>query len=198
MFNLIRKKGVTLFELIIASALLGLVAIGAGGIHLASRRSFIWSDREARVQDEARYAMEHMVRNIRLGNKISPTSGTNLTNVRVKIDRDVNGNPNPYPSAGDISDDTWVRYDFDSANHKILYVPPTLIEPTEPGTDVIAKDITNLDFDIVDQPVRPAYLTIDITAAHNPSTYDPSAISSTNPGVVLHSGVSLRSRARDY
>ena len=188
-------RGVTLIELMVSVSLLWIVVIAVAGIDLASRRSLISANRRARVQDEARFAMEHMVRNIRLGNEISPTSGTNLTNVRVRINRDVNGNPLNSPA--DTSDDTWVRYDFDSTNYRILYVPPTLTEPTSPGDEVLAKDITNLDFDILNQPVQPVFLTIDLTAAYVPSAYDPSSVDPNNPGATLHGGVNLRCKAKD-
>jgi len=187
------REGFTLTELIVAVSLLEIVVVAVAGIDLASRRSLLLASRRARVQDEVRYAMEHMVRNIRLGNKIRPTSGTDLTNVWVRVDRDVDGYPQNSPD--NTNDDTWVRYDFIAADYEIKYVPPQTDEPDVlPGTEVpIAKDIYNLDFDIVDQ----LFLTIDLTAAYDPSTYNPSTVDPNNPGVTLHAGVTLRCKAKD-
>jgi len=107
-------RGFTLTELIIAVSLLGIVITGVAGIDLASRRSFISASRRARVQDGARYAMEHMVRKIRLANRIDPTSGSD-TQILLRMDYDPS-KPTADPESvlntpGDF-DDYWVEYQY--------------------------------------------------------------------------------------
>lgn len=175
------KRGFTLVEVLVAISLIMLVLLAGGSIDIVGGRALALSRRRARVQDEAMLAMDHMVRNIRLANWIDPTSGTGFAQVMVDDDN----------SPANLADDTTITYN--------LSVNQILFSDSDAGItdEVIAKDITNLDFDIVNQPVQPVFLTIDITAAHDPSTYDPSSVDPNNPGATLHAGVTMRCRARD-
>jgi hypothetical protein len=57
-------KSVTLIELLIAISILGLLVISLSSIDLFSRFHVITSDRRAKSQNEASYAVDHMTKNI--------------------------------------------------------------------------------------------------------------------------------------
>ena len=125
MFNLVKEReGFTLTELIVVVSFLGIVVMAVGGIDLVSRRSLIAANRKARVQDEVRYAMEHMVRKIRLANRIDPTSGSGYTQIQLRMDYDPS-KPTDDPESvlntpGDFND-YWVGYQYLADEKKIQY-----------------------------------------------------------------------------
>jgi len=183
--KLLTKRGITLLELLIAISILVMIGVGVMGLHIASRRTLASAARLVGVHDEARHAMEHMVRNIRLANTIVLPEATEV-NITIDDDRD----------PADPNNDTAIAYRL--SDNEILYSnidtdgdPPDIVD------DPIAGNIYSLAFNIAADPVDPIFLTIDITAAHDASTYDPTSVDPDNPGVTLHAGVILRCRARD-
>ena len=64
-------NGVTLVELLIAAALLGLVSLGFGFIYVVAQRNFVRNANFVIAQSEAAYAMEHIKRNLFLASAIS-------------------------------------------------------------------------------------------------------------------------------
>ena len=72
-----KRKGVTLAELLIAVVLLLLVFLAVTSVDIASRDFSILTHRKAEVQNEAKIAMEHMIRNMREGvSSVTPTAGS--------------------------------------------------------------------------------------------------------------------------
>lgn len=61
------KKSFTLTELLIAMVLTGLVILAVTSVDITSRRFLDAAGKESRIQDEAKIAMEHIVKNVQLG-----------------------------------------------------------------------------------------------------------------------------------
>lgn len=58
------KKSVTLVELIISIALLGIIVLGASAFHLASERFLSSSDKKTQVLNELTFILQHLHKNI--------------------------------------------------------------------------------------------------------------------------------------
>lgn len=79
MYKLIREtKGFTLTELLIAVLLMSVIALGVTSINVSSRRFLISAGHQANAQSEARFAMEHMMRNIREGDNVITVSSNDI------------------------------------------------------------------------------------------------------------------------
>lgn len=61
-----RNSGLTLVELMVAIAISLLLTVAIGGVFLSSKSSFRYQDAMSRVQENARFAMEKMSRDIRM------------------------------------------------------------------------------------------------------------------------------------
>lgn len=216
MIKLLTKIGITLLELLIAISILVMIGVGAMGLHIASRRALASAARLAGVHDEARHAMEHMVRNIRLGNLIDSDANSatpltplpfNTNEIHVRMDWNPTTSPSsPINSPANFDDDYEVWYRYDSNQIQVNYRSPPWTAPGPgawSGWVPIAAGIVDPTvlsspiFTIENDPASPIFLTIDLTAAHDASTYDPTSVDPDNPGVTLQAGVNLRCRARD-
>jgi prepilin-type N-terminal cleavage/methylation domain-containing protein len=82
-FKLIEDgQGFTLTELLIAIFLGSFVILATSSVDLTARRFLISARNQASAQNEARFAMEHMVRNIREGEAVVAIAGDK---VRVRL-----------------------------------------------------------------------------------------------------------------
>ena len=102
------KKSVTLVELIISIALLGVIILGATAFHLSSERFLSSSEKKTQVLNDLTFVLQHLHTNIlvAVGNIGDPTPGIRKIGNRLLITK-----PGP----------TVVTYTFDIANNRILF-----------------------------------------------------------------------------
>jgi len=122
------SKGFTLTEILIAIVLMGLVILTVTSVDITSRYFFKSISGESRIYDEAKIAMEHMVKNFTQAHEIYDFLGTDSWTIGVRIDT------NKTPA--NFGDDTWVIYCFVGAAGEIWHYPDAGSNglPPEPPT----------------------------------------------------------------
>ena len=163
-----RRSGLTLVEVMLAAALMGIVGFGLVAIIGTAHRFMLQSAGMASTQGEASYAHEHLKRYMALANKIiqynpsgSPPSSSSFA-IRYDHRSITGGTATPL----DSTDDEWDYYGYDSAG-KILYykqnfVPGASANPANPGFSsgqIIARNVTALTFTLT----SPDRMDVDIT-----------------------------------
>ncbi len=120
--SLSSKKSVTLLELLISVALLGLIVLGIANLQLFSRYQVTSSDRRAKLQHNASYVLEHMAKEIgqAIGDLNNPAIVAYADNrgIRIKIDSNRDGRRD------DDTVDLWIAYRHEN-------IPPLPATPTD-------------------------------------------------------------------
>ncbi len=116
-------RALTLVELLIGIALLGVVLLGVGAFDFASRYFLQSNERKTQVVSELSYIVEHLAKYVMqatgdITNQGIVVGGGGTT---VRIRNDINGTPSDY------SDDVWRSYTFDSVNHRLIFDPNTSV-----------------------------------------------------------------------
>lgn len=200
--SLTYQKGITLIELLIAITLLGIIAAAGTAIDFTSRMALIRGTKRVDVRGRASFAMEHMVRHIRLANRVSPATGT-VTGIKLRRDYDSSGSPLNTPE--DFID-YWVEYQYSpptTTANTIQYRYSTVKSLDPPGSwsswETIAKGVLNPSvapsynlFDIKDGATDVPSVTITIMLRKFPG--QPESVN--NPEVTLKSRANLWCRGR--
>lgn len=180
-FSLNERRGLTLTELIIASALLAMVILAIGGISISSRYALVWTNNKAMSASKAGIGMDHMVRNLRIANRVEVRSGPNDPSWEIWawIDRD--------NTPADPTDDAEIRYirHVDPASRKssLRYGDPPDVNEQD-----LVWGVTSFEPKF-DNENEPFYLTIELGLKGDPAVpVDPKK----NPEVRLRSGVNAR------
>ncbi|MCF7871234.1 MAG: prepilin-type N-terminal cleavage/methylation domain-containing protein [Candidatus Omnitrophica bacterium] len=114
------KKTLTLIELLVAMLIFGIVILGVFGLYNTSSIFFTSSKTKSEVLNDLTYVLDHLDKNVYLstgwiGNSaigvVSPSAGF----FRIDLNQDTSDTPI------DFSDDTTVRYEFDSSNNRIRF-----------------------------------------------------------------------------
>jgi type II secretory pathway pseudopilin PulG len=120
------KKTLTLMELLISMVLFGIVILGVFGLYNTTSNFFVSSKTKSVVLNDLTYVLDHLDKNVYLstgwdppdptiGNPaidvVSPSSGF----FRIDLNQDTDDTPI------DFSDDTTVRYNFNSSNNRIRF-----------------------------------------------------------------------------
>lgn len=191
-FNIIsQKKAITLMELLIAVSLIGLLSIGIWSIDLFSRHQLMTSDRRARAQNEASFALEHMAKEIikAIGDKDNPAANTTAidtdTAIRVYVDLAPDGQ-SPGDGQRGTEGDCWRAYRYRGAGasigdrYQIWYYPDYINLPN--SYEVIARKISYFGPTIIDN-----YVNIDLKSRYDPST----AVTIDNPQVEMRVNIKM-------
>lgn len=114
-----KKKSVTLVELILASILLSVVVLSAVSIDMTARYFFRSSDQKVQVLNDVGFLAEHMQTTISHAHGWQADNGYNLAQptsswLRIRLD---GGTPATFGDAAD----TWVEYRFNNANNQVTY-----------------------------------------------------------------------------
>jgi len=178
------KKSLTLFELIIAISLLSVLILAFSSMELFSRRHVLTLDRQAQLQNEASFALEHMRKNIVMA--IGNMSDTPMRfypdnrGIRIRID--------DTPANGRVdATDTWIGYRH--VGSQILFLPndPPPGGPS-PNSVVIANHILTTDpggLTIVMPAINQLNITVEARWVPNPAT----PVSLDNPTVILTTSI---------
>ena len=177
---LVSKESFTLTELLIAVVLTGLVILAVSSVDITSRKFFAVANKEARAQNEAKIAMEHIVKHLQLGvgdiNNPGFTIAPGGSQIDVNIDWDNDGQFTGSPP------DRIIRYIYQgNPNYKIVYDPDIGVAGDEDLTD---KRVTNTNF----ERTAPNVVKVTIETLHDPSKVE----GPDNPKATLTSSAILR------
>jgi len=179
------SSGFTLTELIISILLLGLVILAATSVEISSRRFFHSTEEQVAVQDEAKIAMNHMLKFMSqgIGSLDSPAYTLHHDDlIDIRIDGWLTGvTDGQYTGA---PNDGTISYFFDSAQYRIVFDPNA--DPTVTGDEEILTQpiIQSVDFSVGSAPNQ---IVIEVIAREDPSQ----AASADNPQITLNSSAVL-------
>lgn len=123
-------SGFSLLEIMIATAIMGVVALAASNVYIAAARRA--ADSQENVKQAGGFiAFEHIARRVALATAINVT-GKQL-NIRWDFDTADPPTPNGGTGTSDISDDTWVSYLIDADGK--LYMARNAAADTAPAVD---------------------------------------------------------------
>ena len=113
------QNALTLIELLIAVALIGIMAVGVSSLSTFAQFHLVTADRSAQAQYEASFVLEHMAKQVYRGigdinNAAVQLSSTNRE-MRVYIDADGDGIRDPF------GDDYTIAYRWVSAQNELQY-----------------------------------------------------------------------------
>ena len=184
------QKSLTLFELLIAIALLSLMVLGFVSIDLFSRHHVLTSERRAQVQNEVSYVLEHMAKQISraIGNANQPTvtienPNPNATRIRVWVDGDPYATPSVSPNGRRDANDIEIAYQWNSNNNRVRYWPKF------PGpNEEISNRVTNFDVSQTDN-----YVSVELTSCWDPDGTPFGCGTSDNPTVTMRTRIKMPS-----
>ena len=119
MSSLYHQRGITIVELMIALVVSSIILIGVATVYTSSKRAYKIQEEMSRLQENARFGFEFMVRDIRMAGY----SGCNPS---------TNSLLNPVPSSSAL-------FDFQSGVGGFEYTA----SPTSPGSDYTITSLTN-------------------------------------------------------
>lgn len=209
--NLLRSKGVSLLELLIAITLLSAITMGFYSLHLFSIYQERSSSRLTTLQNEVSSVLEHMNKNISnaIGNEklygrysvIDPVvEGVTPQVISVYVDDRAPTSENI--GERDTTYDHYIGYYVDPETSVISFCPYcathpcTKIECTEKiSKGVIQSIATETDFDPTDGCLISNQLKVTVTACWNPGANDnqPACGTADNPSVSMSTNIFMPS-----
>ena len=148
-----RGRGITLVELVIALTLLGLIAAAGTAIDFTSRMALIRGKKRVDVRGRASFAMEHMVRHIRLANEVSNGGAS----IHIWLDYNLSTSPYTPLNSADPNDDYEAKYEVVSKKLRYGY---KWVGSGVWNWEDIATDVDSCSFAISSNPSN---VTISIT-----------------------------------
>jgi len=201
----LHNNAVTLLELLIAIAILGLIVLGISNLQLFSHYQVATADRRAVIQNGASFVLEHMAKYIgqAIGDFNNPAIVAYADNKGIRIKIDSNGN-------GRRDDDTvdlWIAYrheDLGTTDSEIRFYPNAGTGATPTGLyESIARQVVITNFS--DPPEKwglALYINFDASnrlmdnniKAQIKCRWNPSqAVSSDNPEVTMSNNIKMPS-----
>lgn len=190
------KKGLTLVELFIAITLVGMVLLSIIAVDIASCKFLNTTYYESRVQNEVGPILEMITKDITrgYGNVNNPgviVPVANMVEIR-QLDTAA------APTYDNFTDDTWVRYRYDSNAFNIIkeFCAGSKFSCSSwAAPETLASNISGCNFTIAQDALlnKNLWVTIAITARRNAA--DTSPPSAVNPEVVLRTTIAARSQS---
>ncbi len=186
------KKGVTLIELLIAICIFSLIVIGFSSIDTFSRYHVITSDRRAKLQNDASYVLEHMVKEMgkAIGNRAiiaeDPIDLANIggdTAITAYVDLAADGQ-SPGDGKRGTGGDRWRAYrfcnsSFPPANRYQIWYYPDYVTPSS-SYEILSRSITDFTRSVIDNHVY-----VNITACWDPDRSPAECGTPDNPAVSM-------------
>lgn len=139
------KKGVTLIELMVALAILGIIVLGIYSVYTSTYRTYLGQERLAEIQQSARTGLEQMLREIKLAKYIPDGIGcangiatANASYLEFDGDVDFDGITERIIYSYDNPNDRLQRHESNSAGNCTALVNPAFT--------LIAEQIDDLQF----------------------------------------------------
>ncbi len=179
-------SGLTLMELLIAAALVGLVLMGTLAVDVAMRRSRVTAEEDALLAMQTSALFLRIARDAELAVGDADSAGIDDTiggALCIRKNEDASGNPT---DPNTYADDTWVCYWREGdAVHRCLKDAAT-----GPGacqaTDPVAGYVTDFTYSFVANP--PTDLYLDLSISNRPDR-NADADPATNPEYTIHSRI---------
>ena len=179
------QRSLTLFELLIAIALLSLMVLGFASIDLFSRHQVLTADRRAQVQNEVSFVLEHMSKQISMAIgdanqipvNIDTPGGSNPPWRRIRVWIDSN------PDGIRDTDDVEIAYEWNRNNNRVRYWP----DFTGPNEE-ISNRVTNFDVSQTDN-----YVSVELTSCWDPDGTPFACGTSDNPTVTMRTRIRMPS-----
>lgn len=188
------KKGFSLTEILIGVVLMALIILAVVSVDITSRRFFATASSESWIQDEAKIAMGHIIKNVQLGigdmtnaGAIGSLPGNSsrgfyildggnlaISGSKIQIKQDKNGDGRYVAAVDKI-----VQYNYNSGNRTIEY--------TDGGTENLADGIVESAI-FSFSTTTPNQVLVTITVRKVPGL----AASLDNPETTLTSDIILR------
>jgi hypothetical protein len=190
------NKSVTLFELILAIALLGVMVFGFASVEVFSRQQVITADRRIKTQNESSYVMEHMTQKIRraIGDVNNPPvilseliGGDNA--IKIWIDY--------FPYGQRDAADKQIAYAYNAASYEMRYYSNFTDSPS--SYEVISRKIRGDFSTTTTQPTYRTYssannyIKIQVTASWDPDCSPVSCGTPTNPSAAIAARIMMPS-----
>lgn len=181
------SHGMTLVELVVAVAILGVVLLAIQVIGDVSRDRLMTSDRKARTQNEASFILDHMTRNLEraIGSNALPgvdISGSSM--IRVRVDRNDNGIPD------DNTATSWLSYVYNAGTNQLTYSQncQPVGGPWPAGGTVISNKVEAFSCNFISLN---NFVNLEVTTCYNPAWTTPPCSDRANPTVTMRTRVVL-------
>jgi prepilin-type N-terminal cleavage/methylation domain-containing protein len=133
---MIKQNGVTLIELLVAVSLISVVFVAVTGVYISAKK--VMGGLEGRdISLGGAIAIEHMSRNIGLGNRVELLDG----NKQVTVRWDYNNSSAPLNTPNNFTDDRLLRYRFFSDNTLRFQI----LSQTGPPPALVAADASEVE-----------------------------------------------------
>lgn len=181
LYKLKKNTGLTLIELLLASALLSVVILGVSAIDFYYRNQAMGQESRLRAQQEASLVLEHMTRNLSLVMGSAVLGGIDFNpgpRLKARIDRNNNG---VIDAADDVA---WIGYRYFLAEFRVEYYPQHNAGSWGPGgiTEVLSARITAFTIALEDNT-----LIVSVKACANPGI----GVSPENPEVEMQTRIHM-------
>lgn len=187
-----KKKAVTLAELLLATALLGTILLAVGVFELATLRMYHKQDYQKEIFSEAVFIVSHLNKYIKNAIGDKDNQGINVSwasscrcistagsscNCYVEIRNDVNNTPSDY------SDDVVRRYAYDETNYELRFYPEYDGPSPNPNHySVLSKKVVDCEFSF-DMNISPMFKIDILKLRYNPKK----PVSQDNPEAEISS-----------
>lgn len=200
------RKSITLVELLIAIVLIGMIVLGLHSIELFSRFHIIASDRQAKLQNEIAYVLEHMSK--KMLNAVGNTNATDpgqrpIATNSIEVDNTIQIRTDTNSNGQRDSGDKQIAYRYRAPDYQIWYYSnyTDCLDYADPSCyEVITHKIIRPDFSTdTTQPTHFTYsssnnyLDLQITACWDPDG-DPNACGTPdNPSITMRARINMPS-----
>jgi hypothetical protein len=185
-FIKVRDKSVTLLEVVVVIALLGMIVLGFSTIELYSRWHVVASDRRAKLQNEVSYIIEHMAKNLgqAIGDFNHPAVGAFSTTLYSGLYARVDGNQNG--RLDHDGQDYLILYGYWNNNYQLRYWPR--FSGVMPPFDLLSQRISvfNCTYNVANN-----YVSVNITACWDPAQTRNRCGTQDNPQVTMHANIKM-------
>ncbi len=187
-----QNKSLTLIELILAIALVGVIILGINSINIFSHYQVISSDRRAKLQNDLSYCLDHITKEglKAIGNErvFGLNSAVNVSGSRLSFFIDGNKNGR-IDGVNTSTGDYWIRYSLASNQLSYCGLCPSAAASSCSNCSVLSNKITTFTPSKSANFASGTHIDVLITGRWTPG----SAVSADNPEVSMRSTIQLPS-----
>ena len=190
------RKGITLVELLVATALVAVIALAAFSLDSVSRNFYVSSQAKADVTNRLLFAVDHIQKKAYRHNGSPAASRVPFSNDGDVIVFSADMGATPTPS--DFSDDRVMRYAFDPAVGTLVYCGnwDTASADCVSDRQEVADNVADLSFENMTDATGGVYgFYVNATAYRDLTAHRVKNDGRRNPPIVLNSSVYFEERS---